>query len=241
MTQYTLTQDQREAARARAVDAARLCLNHEPDVHYSQDMTLRWTGINKHLDASKGQWPNYADCSGLVTWAIWNAVYLAYGMEDIVNGSDWKSGYTGTMLSYGTVIGKASDALPGDAVIYGNGGTGQHTALISDRGSVPMVISHGSEAGPYHVPYNYRTDIMSIRRYIDDKPHECAVSPDPPPTPEDALSLQAVVKSNGAIALFVYKEDGTVMHAYQTGPNQGWAGAEPGKNAKWYGLGKPGK
>jgi hypothetical protein len=34
------------------------------------------------------------------------------------------------------------------------------------QGIAVMVISHGSEGGPYFLPYNYRSDIQSIRRYI---------------------------------------------------------------------------
>ena len=38
--------------------------------------------------------------------------------------------------------------------------------------------------------------------------------------------LTAVLKENGAIELFVEKDNGQVWHAWQTGPNAGWAGAE---------------
>jgi len=29
-----------------------------------------------------------------------------------------------------------------------------------------MVVPNGSEAGPFHLAYNYRSDVLSIRRYI---------------------------------------------------------------------------
>jgi hypothetical protein len=29
-----------------------------------------------------------------------------------------------------------------------------------------MVISHGSEPGPFDLAYNYRSDVLQIRRYI---------------------------------------------------------------------------
>ncbi len=29
-----------------------------------------------------------------------------------------------------------------------------------------MVVSHGSQAGPFYLPFDYRTDIMCVRRYI---------------------------------------------------------------------------
>ena len=67
----------------------------------------------------------------------------------------------------------------------------------------------------------------------------------PAPTPEpigDDDMLTAVHKENGAIELFVEKDNGQVWHAWQTGPNAGWAGAEKGKQAaEWYSLGTPGK
>jgi len=53
-------------------------------------------------------------------------------------------------------------------VIYGNGGTGEHTAIVvgKDAHGTPMVVSHGSEAGPFYLRYNYRNDVMGFRRYI---------------------------------------------------------------------------
>ena len=102
-----------------------------------------------------------------------------------------------------------------------------------------MVVSHGSEGGPYYVAYNYRTDIMCIRRYIDGKPHQSSAGPTPP---KDTAMIAPVVKKNGAIVVFAQKENGAVMHAYQKAENGGWAGAEEGvTNAKWYALGNPGK
>lgn len=69
-----------------------------------------------------------------------------------------------------------------------------------------------------------------------------APAPKPPtPYPGGTEMIHAVVKPNGAIEVFVEAKDGEVWHTWQTGPNAGWAGAEKGKNAKWYTLGTPGK
>jgi hypothetical protein len=85
---------------------------------------------------------------------------------DVVTGAHWRAGFTGTMLQHGAAV-SAVSALAGDAVIYGRRGTsGAHTAIVLRSGSTPMVVSHGSEAGPPFLPYNYRSDIMQIRRYI---------------------------------------------------------------------------
>ena len=58
--------------------------------------------------------------------------------------------------------------MRGDCVIYGNPGTtGKHTAIVvAVVKGVPYCVSHGSEAGPFYVRYNYRSDIQSICRYI---------------------------------------------------------------------------
>ena len=242
MARLALTAAQQQAAREAVIHAANLTHANEPVVHYTQD-SRRWQGINEHRDASKGSHPNYADCSSFATWCLWNALFLPHGMEDVVNGSSWQAGYTGTMLQHGRVV-SAADALPGDCVLYGApGSTGAHTAICVSSGPVPTVVSHGSEAGPYKVAYNYRSDIMSIRRYIDGNEHEASggsASPIPEP-PEDTVSLFAVVKQDGRLHLFVQKENGQVMQAYQKTKDGGWAGAEEGKNAKWYDLGNPGK
>ena len=68
--------------------------------------------------------------------------------------------------------------------------------------------------------------------------------PPPTPLPKGAAmaDLVAVLKANKAIELFVMDKNGTVWHAWQTGPGQGWAGAKAGaRNAAWYSLGAPGK
>lgn len=241
MATMTLTSSQQSTARNRAVATAELAYKNAAGLHYSQDMAKRWYGISQHKDASKGQWPSYADCSGLVTWCIWNAVFLPYGMEDIVNGQNWAAGYTGTMLGKGTSV-KATEMIAGDAIIYGSGGTGKHTAIcVGKSGSTPMVISHGSESGPHYYAYNYRSDIQSCRRYIDGKPHAATNPPNPPPPPEDAVALTAILKQDGRIELFVQKDNGSVMHTWQKEKNGSWAGSGEGKNASWYGLGNPGK
>lgn len=63
--------------------------------------------------------------------------------------------------------------------------------------------------------------------------------PSPHPEVED-LMICAVVKQNGAIELFLEKEDGRVFHTWQTAPNSGWWGAEKGKQtAGWQNMNAP--
>lgn len=160
-----LTKSQRAQARKRAYDAAWLGYSNRTRVHYTQG-SQRWEGINKRLDAREGEYPRYADCSSFATWCIWNGLYLPFKCRDTVNGAAWKAGYTGTMLTHGKEVVHRSNVLPGDCVIYG-GGTGKHTAIvIGKRNDQIMVISHGSEGGPWYVPMDYRSDVNCIRRFI---------------------------------------------------------------------------
>jgi hypothetical protein len=141
------------------LQAAVLGLHHAPSIHYTQG-AQRWSGIAGHRDASRGQYPSWADCSAYVTWCYWNGLYLRGHHSDIVNGQNWRAGYTGTMLEHGR---RVASPIPGDAIIYGSGWPGEHVALFTGGG---LVVSHGSEAGPLLLPWRYRSDVLSIRRYI---------------------------------------------------------------------------
>lgn len=153
-----LSERHRKEAVNAALQAAVLGLHHSPSIHYTQGPG-RWSGIDKHCDASKGQYPRYADCSAYVTWCLWNGLWIRTRHTDIVNGQHWRAGYTGTMLGHGRAV---SSPIPGDAIIYGRG-FGEHTAIYTGGG---LVVSHGSESGPLLLPWRYRPDVLSIRRYV---------------------------------------------------------------------------
>lgn len=152
-----LSERHRREAVNGALQAAILGLRHAPSIHYTQE-GMRWQGIQRHRDASRGQFPNWADCSAFVTWCLWNGLYLRGHHSDIVNGLHWQAGYTGTLLTHGAHV---SSPIPGDVIIYGPG-TGEHTTLYTGGG---LCISHGSEAGPLLLPWRYRSDVR-IRRHI---------------------------------------------------------------------------
>jgi hypothetical protein len=162
-----LSRDHRIRARDRAVAAAILALHHAPQVHYTQG-PQRWEGIHKKLNARLGQFPKHADCSSFATWCLWNGLHIGFGLRDTVNGADWTGGFTGTMLGHGKQVHELSNVQRADCVIYGANPSGEHTAIVVGRASdgTPMVVSHGSEAAPFFVRYNYRSDIKQIRRYI---------------------------------------------------------------------------
>jgi cell wall-associated NlpC family hydrolase len=154
-----LSPKRRVHARDMAAEAAVLALRNAPVVHYTQT-ARRWDGIAKHLKAWRGEFPHYADCSAFVTWCLWNGLDH-YGVGDVVNHERWQAGFTGTMLEHGQKLDRPWDR--GDAVIYGTGFPGEHTAIYIGGG---LVISHGSEAGPFKLPVHYRPDVMAYRRYI---------------------------------------------------------------------------
>lgn len=148
---------QRYAARKRVKQAALLAMRNRGVVHYTQTAS-RWEGINKRRDASKGQYPNYADCSSLATWCHWTAT-RRYGLGDYVNGQRWGGGFTGTMIQHGKPV-SVNRLLTGDLVFYGRGPS--HVAVYVGGGKV---VSHGGESGPLLLDLRYRP-IHSARRYI---------------------------------------------------------------------------
>lgn len=141
------------------LQAAVLTYHHAPVVHYTQEAGPRWEGIHRGLKSWRGEYPHYADCSSFATWCLWQGLDH-FHHSDTVNGEHWRAGYTGTLLVHGKHVGTP---IPGDLIIYGNGWPGEHTAVYTGGG---LVVSHGSEAGPFLLPYRYRQDVLAIRRYI---------------------------------------------------------------------------
>lgn len=163
-----LSFENRIIARDRAVQAALLGLKRKSSLHYTQGRK-RWQGISSRDNAKLGECPEFADCSSFATWCLWNGLYIPFKVRDTVNGAGWKHGFTGTMRRNGKRVMHLQNVMRGDCVIYGRGGDGSHTAIAvgrRKRDDKIMVISFGSEAGPFYLPYDYRSDIMEIRRYI---------------------------------------------------------------------------
>lgn len=136
-----------------------------PEIHYSQAAN-RWYGIANKCNPFKGEYPHYADCSAYTTWVLWAVLVHHFGFHaDIVNGANWDGGYTGTQIRHGKQIKLKVNWRVGDLIFYGDqgGGVPEHVAMYVGAG---MVVSHGSEAAPFHLPWNYRTDLNQVRRYI---------------------------------------------------------------------------
>lgn len=162
-----LAGDRRIRARERAVQAALLAYHHRDQINYTQGSN-RWEGIAQKRNARLGQFPKNADCSAMVTWCLWNGLHLGFQLGDVVNGARWTGGFTGTLLEHGKLVSDPAKILRGDVVIYGAGKPGKHTAIVVGRrkDGKPMVVSHGSQNGPFYLPYDYRRDVMQVRRYI---------------------------------------------------------------------------
>lgn len=83
------------------------------------------------------------DCSTFVSWCYKQAgAGDPHGPQFHYNGK----GYTGTLIANGKRISKVM-ARPGDVVIYG-AGTGEHAALVIQRGLDPVTASMGQEGDP---------------------------------------------------------------------------------------------
>lgn len=157
---------QRHIARELALQSMQLVLAHPGAVHYTQGPE-RWDGIDLKLDPRKGQYPKHGDCSSTTTWALWVALHLRFGLADIVNGDRWEGGYTGTMAQHGRQVQRRDNAIRGDLVLYGPAPAFEHVVMVEGWWHDKCyVISHGSEAGPFELPIDYRGDIGQIRRYI---------------------------------------------------------------------------
>lgn len=156
-----LSAPHRVRARDLAVEAALLGLRHAPQIHYSQG-PHRWDWHREDLRAWRGQYPTDLDCSSYATWCLWNGLHH-YHVRDTVNGERWLAGYTGTMLEHGKRVVHPENILRADLALYGHRFPGEHVAICIGSG---LVISHGSENGPYKLPIHYRPDLLMIRRYI---------------------------------------------------------------------------
>ena len=148
----------RELARQAALTA----YAHEGQMTYagphSQWIPRRWQGIAEGIQPPDV--PSYADCSSLATWCLWTA--RDHGAQD-PSANGWKWGTTFSMEPNGRPV-SAATAQPGDLFFYVG-----HVAIMVDRAQgVPIVVSFGGQGGPHHLAYSYRSDLTSVKNYVDD-------------------------------------------------------------------------
>lgn len=122
------------AIRARIVKVARWGVVHEPQIHYAETRPIP-------VHVRPFSLPLTTDCSGFATLC-----YLWGGATDPNRNGYSGAGFTGTLLAHGRHIG-VSKCKPGDLIVYGEP-PGHHVVIVVEAGSDPLVVSHGSEAGP---------------------------------------------------------------------------------------------
>jgi hypothetical protein len=153
-------------ARERAVRAAMLAYQQRDAIRYSQHHDARWDGIRNGRRADDGKFPRWADASSFVTWCLWDALGGPHAGPDIVNGLNWTTGYTGTMLEHGHEVPLAS-AQPGDLVLMGHSRRDiNHVTIVVAPG---RVLAHGHPTGPLLLPIDYPRaggGIQMVRRYL---------------------------------------------------------------------------
>lgn len=157
-----LSERHREQVRADILRAVRLMASNPNAVHYTQRAN-RWDGIVHRKHPGGSLFPYYGDCSSTGTWLLWLGLGRRFGVRDLVNGTGWAGGFTGTMVRHGKPVIHDRNLKVGDQIFYGRGPTYQHVVTsIGGR----RAFSHGSEAGPHIVDIDYRMDRGPARRYI---------------------------------------------------------------------------
>lgn len=160
----------RATARRIFIKGVEVLMQHPAQLHYSQDMRLRWEGIDDEIipwTASgrlNGKYPKHGDCSSTGTYLLWLALAHHFHLPDRVNRQGWKAGYTGTLFDHGKPVHDLSRLKIGDAIIYGRSASATEHVAWSIGGR--RAFSHGSEGGPFIVDFEYRSDRVGVRRYI---------------------------------------------------------------------------
>lgn len=146
-----------EKQRRAIVRYALWGVTHKDQIHYVQARPMDQLNHVGHL-------PWYTDCSEFVT--------TIYKWADAVDPNGWGfNGYgnTDTLYSHGEFI-SLWDAKSADVVIWRNwGGYGtHHTAVITDTTikSDPMLVSMGSESGPWHIRLSQENRAQAGRSYV---------------------------------------------------------------------------
>lgn len=141
--------------RHRVLNAAWEGYLKRDQIHYTEG-PLRMSGVRKKILLPNV--PPDEDCSSFATWCYWVA-----GAPD-PNGFDYNGyGNTGSQYPRGKHV-TFAQARMADIFFYGwSNGEPEHEAIYAGNG---MVISNGSEGGPYYEKWDYRDDLVGIRSYL---------------------------------------------------------------------------
>lgn len=130
-------------------------------IHYTQS-GLRWSGIARRIRGPNQ--PPYADCSAYTTWLAWQSRLRMRGKPgtDVINNANWNYGNTATQIQNGRRHRRGvSGWYPGRTLVF-YGHPVEHVAIYVGGG---RVVSHGMEAGPFYLVWNYRSDFNHARAY----------------------------------------------------------------------------
>lgn len=138
---------------------AGVLINHAKQVDYPEHDVRTWQDTETFnltrpaaLERLRKGGVLLGDCSGIITclfkWAnLDDPNGLAYAHE----------GYTGTMLAHLPHYRNAAYAMVGALAVFGPG-TGEHVAMVIERGHDPVLFSHGSRGvcGPIRLSVEAR-------------------------------------------------------------------------------------
>ncbi|WP_244238810.1 peptidoglycan-binding protein [Corallococcus carmarthensis] len=120
--------------RKKVVAEGQWGVTNKAQIHYAQIRPIDGIRLRHKL-------PLNIDCSGFVTLC-----YKWAGAAD-PNGNRYNgSGYTGTLEAHMRHI-PLSQVQPGDLCLW----KGHHVSLVIQGGADPLLISHGTESGPYAI------------------------------------------------------------------------------------------
>jgi hypothetical protein len=158
-----LSAEHRSQAKHIVTVYAHELLTRINDVHYTQDAVERWSGINDRKNQSD-LFPFSGDCSSTATFMLWRALeHVHPGIADIINGEEFRGGYTGTIADHGKVVHHDANLQVGDLLLYGPAPTFEHVT-VSMGGRI--CFSHGGEAGPFLLDIDYRPDRAVTKRFF---------------------------------------------------------------------------
>lgn len=141
------------------------CAN--PNAAYYTQGAQRWQGVKVIYGKTKVQqvipYLRSGDCSaGYTRWVLWGLQQqLGRVPHDVVNNCRWQAGYTGTI---GATCKRVSKPQVGDAVLYGRSPF-HHVVGVLDP-ETKLCASHGSNAGPNLVKWDYRSDFAGFYRPV---------------------------------------------------------------------------
>jgi lysozyme family protein len=143
-------------ARRTIVKWARWGVRNEPKIDYSQD------GPRLAALLEPGTIPLETDCSAFVT--------LLHSWAEAPNPNHegafdpTRTAFTGTLLEHCRHIPRAA-VRRGDLVVWSSAEKSEHVAVVVTGGKDPMLVSHGTDAGPVAIRFSAENAIQRRLRH----------------------------------------------------------------------------